>query len=65
MRPAIEEVCRARLCLDCQLQMEQTHLLRCDGQMRRAACERCGAEKPTLAYRYLMRGAELRRRGLA
>ena len=48
------KVCRARLCLRCQTDMESEYVMRCDGKPARGRCERCGQDRMTMAYRYTM-----------
>lgn len=60
----INEIAAARLCPACQLAMEQTYVMRCEGSMGRGFCERCGKESFTLLYLYTMRGKEKVRRGI-
>lgn len=64
MKQAIEEICTAQLCLQCQISMEDTHLIRCIGSPQKTVCQRCGKEGTAMQYIYLMKGKELRRRGL-
>ena len=64
MKKGINCVVSARLCPECARDMEQIYLVRCDYRMDKSRCERCGKETITMAYRYMMKGEELIRRGL-
>lgn len=64
MKKGICEVCYARLCPACALDMEPAYFVNCLGELRRGNCERCGKTTTTMVYRYLMTGAEMKRRGL-
>ncbi len=63
MNLGIWTVCRARFCPACDLEMETEYVLRRDGLMRKAVCERCGKETMTAAYRYTMNRRGLEKRG--
>lgn len=64
MKEGICEICYARLCIPCGVEMEITHFVNRLGEVWRGQCERCGKKTMTMKYRYLMRGAEMKRRGL-
>lgn len=63
MNSGIWEIGRARMCLSCQTDMQTDYVIRCDGQMCKAVCERCGRETMTMAYRYTMNKAGLTKMG--
>ena len=65
MDDGVFEIAEARLCVGCQVDMEEEYLLRCMGEMRKDYCDRCGKTKSvTMSYRYLMKGRAKRKRGL-
>lgn len=63
MKRAIDEICWARVCIPCSLDMEDIYLVRRRGDGKRTICERCGKESMTLKVQYFMKGAERIRRG--
>lgn len=64
MKDGVYEVAEARLCVGCQIEMEDEYLTRCMGEMRKDRCDRCGQTKSvTMNYRYLMKGRVKRKRG--
>lgn len=64
MKKGICEVCYARLCPTCAEDMKPAYFVNYLGKERRGSCERCGRPAWTSLYRYLMTGAEMKRRGL-
>ena len=54
MNKGIWEIGRARLCPRCQADMAPEYVMRCDGQMLKTTCERCGKITTTMVYRYTM-----------
>ena len=64
MKKGICEVCYARLCPTCVEDMKPAYFVNYLGRERRGSCERCGKSAMTAFYRYLMTGAEMKRRGL-
>lgn len=66
MKKGIIEICEARICMPCALDMESTiYLVRYRGEAKKGErCERCGKVGMTFRYQYTMKGAELIRRGL-
>lgn len=63
MNRGIWEIGSARLCPRCQADMEPHYVMRCDGKMKAARCDRCGMETITMAYRYTMNRAGLEKIG--
>lgn len=63
MKAGIWEICRARLCPACALEMEPEYVMRCDGGLRKTGCDRCGKETTTMDYRYTMNRRGLEKRG--
>ena len=64
MKKGICEVCYARLCPICVEDMKPAYFVNNLGKERRGNCERCGRSVWTSLCRYLLTGAEMRRRGL-
>ena len=65
MKKGICEVCVARLCPVCVEDMKPAYFMNNLGKERKSgSCERCGRSVRTSLYRYLMTGAEMKRRGL-
>lgn len=65
MNDGINQIGEARLCVSCQLAMEEEYVMRCMGEMRRDHCDRCGQTKPvTMEYKYTMKGRVKERKGL-
>ena len=65
MKSGIWEICEARLCVSCQMAMEEEYVMRCMGEMRKDYCERCGKTQPvTMQYLYTMKGKVKERKGL-
>ena len=63
MNKGIWEIGRARLCPRCQADMAPEYVMRCDGGLRKAGCDRCGKETTTMDYRYTMNRRGLEKRG--
>lgn len=65
MRKGICEVCVAWLCHTCVEDMKPAYFMNYLHKERKSgSCERCGKTVRTSLYRYLMTGAEMKRRGL-
>lgn len=65
MSNGIWEIGEARLCVSCQMAMEEEYVMRCMGEMRKDYCERCGKTQPvTMQYLYTMKGRVKERKGL-
>ena len=68
MKKAIWRVERGRFCPQCAEELDfmtgGEYVMRCDGQVREAVCDRCGAGTVTSAYRYTMSRGGLLRRGM-
>ena len=65
MKSGIWEIGEARLCVRCQMAMEEEYVMRCMGEMRKDYCERCGKTQPvTMQYLYTMKGKVKERKGL-
>ena len=65
MKSGIWEIGEARLCVSCQMAMEEEYVMRCMGEMRKGYCERCGKTQPvTMQHLYTMKGKVKERKGL-
>ena len=65
MKSGIWEIGEARLCVSCQMAMEEEYGMRCMGNQRQDLCDRCGKVRPvTMAVKYTMKGKVKERKGL-
>ena len=64
MKAGIWKIASARICPACVADISPYYVMRCDGDLRKTPCGRCGKETMTMAYRYTMnkRGLEIRGR---